>query len=260
MAKRKVDNSLYNTLGNRWLDAQDDPVALLRAQAQLFVPWLCHSISSHFKQNDKHSIKIADIGCGGGLISNPLAAYGFDVTGLDRSEDSLRVAASLGTSAKYQSGDAYKLPWQDQSFDVVLAMDFLEHVEEPQKIIAEISRVLKPGGLFFFHTFNRNPLAYLIIIKFVEWLVPNTPKDMHVYHLFIKPDELSRFCSDQGMTTKSLVGVKPRIWRLSNLKGWAKGMVPKDFEFIFTASTWLSYAGIASKDPESSENSPLGRL
>ena len=71
--------------------------------------------------------------------------------------------------------DAFALPFPHQSFDVICAMDFLEHVEMPEQIIRNSARLLRPNGLFFFHTFNRNLLSYVVVIKGVEWCVPNTP-------------------------------------------------------------------------------------
>src|SRR6201999_1216443 len=113
----------------------------------------------------------------------------YRVTGLDASPESLVVAARHDEtgSVRYERGDALALPYADASFDAVCAMDFLEHVEEPARVVAECSRVLRPGGLFFFHTFNRSFLAWLVVIKGVEWFVRNTPRDMHVLRLFIPP-------------------------------------------------------------------------
>ena len=102
-------------------------------------------------------MKILDVGCGGGFLSNPLSELGHDVTGLDISQESLEVAKKYDTSkrVKYIIADARKIPFPDNSFDVIISMDFLEHVTEVQEVVNEISRLLKPGGLFFFHTFNR---------------------------------------------------------------------------------------------------------
>ena len=118
------------------------------------------------------------------------------MTGLDASQEALSVAARHDGTARvrYERGDALTLPYPDASFDAVCSLDFLEHVEEPERVVAEVARVLRPGGLFFFHTFNRNFWAWLVIIKGVEWFVRNTPKDLHVLRLFVKPEE-RRFVS-----------------------------------------------------------------
>ncbi|WP_140860273.1 methyltransferase domain-containing protein [Myxococcus xanthus] len=112
-------------------------------------------------------------------------------------------------SVDYRVADAYVLPFDDGCFDVVTCMDFLEHVEEPARVVAEAARVLAPGGLFFFHTFNRNWLAGLIIIQAVEWFVPNTPDHLHVLRLFITPEELQGHCEAAGLRTREQVGGGP---------------------------------------------------
>ena len=188
------------------------------------------------------------MGCGAGFLSNELAKQKLQVTGVDLSSESLNVAARFDEtkSVRYQTADAYHLPFADQSFDVLTAMDFLEHVEHPGQIIQEFSRVLKPNGLFIFHTFNRNPLAHLVIIKFVEWFVKNTPKNMHVIHLFITPKELKEFCVRAQLTPQKMVGIKPVISSLT-LKGFLTGIVPKTLRFELIKSLALSYMGYAVK-------------
>lgn len=148
-----VNNAIYSTLGSRWYAAEDDPVALLRAEARLRNPWVAKQIEAAFGEKP---CKVLDIGCGGGFLSNALSALGRTVTGLDEAADSLAIAAAYDTSGKvkYDRGDALSLFYPAASFDVVCAMDFLEHVEEPARAIKEATRVLAPGGLFFFHTFN----------------------------------------------------------------------------------------------------------
>ncbi len=242
----KVNNQIYNTYGNRWYEADDDPVALLRAESKTKTPWIVARIRDHGLLNP--NTQVLDVGCGAGFLSNELAKLQLKVTGVDLSEESLQVACDYDStkSVNYQTADAYKLPFPDGSFDVLTAMDFLEHVEDPAAVIKEFSRVLKPNGLFVFHTFNRNILAHLIIIKFVEWVVKNTPKHMHVINLFIKPKELELYCEKAGMESKSMIGIKP-VFSSIPMKNIFTGIVPKSLKFEFTKSLWLSYIGYAVK-------------
>jgi 2-polyprenyl-6-hydroxyphenyl methylase/3-demethylubiquinone-9 3-methyltransferase len=244
--QNQIDNSIYDTLGDRWYTAFDDPVALLRAESKAKVPWVLAKIEKYFTVPSQ--VHCLDVGCGAGFLSNRLAAEGFSVTGLDLSEESLKVARKHDSTqkAQYVSGDAYKLPFADQSFDVVTAMDFLEHVDNPLQSIQEISRVLKPGGLFFFHTFNRNWLAKLVIIKLVEKLVKNTPKNMHVIELFITPKELTEMCTKENLIVKDMTGIRP-LFSTITLKSIFTGVVPERFGFKLTGSLKLSYMGYAVK-------------
>jgi len=246
LTNEPVNNEIYNTYGNRWYEADDDPVALLRAESKTKSPWILQKIEEHGLLSG--NTKLLDVGCGAGFLSNELAKHNLQVTGVDLSTESLTVAANYDITKKvtYQTADAYRLPFPDQSFDVLTAMDFLEHVEKPDQVIREFSRVLKPGGLFIFHTFNRNILAHLVIIKFVEWIVKNTPKNLHVIRLFIKPTELAAYCVQAKMSPREMVGIKP-VFSTIPLKSLWTGIVPKTLRFELTKSLALSYMGFAVK-------------
>jgi 2-polyprenyl-6-hydroxyphenyl methylase/3-demethylubiquinone-9 3-methyltransferase len=126
-------------------------------------------------------------------------------------------------------------------------MDVLEHVEEPSLLISEAARVLRPGGLFFFHTFNRNFLSYLLVIKGVEWCVPNAPKNMHVYPLFIKPAELEEICLNRNLQIIQMQGFIPKIFSRSLWQMLVKRKVPQSFSFRFSKSLTTGYCGYAQK-------------
>jgi 2-polyprenyl-6-hydroxyphenyl methylase/3-demethylubiquinone-9 3-methyltransferase len=242
-----VNNDIYATLGERWYSADDNPVALLRAEARHRNPW----VSGRLRERCGLGARVLDVGCGAGFLSNHLAQKKFAVSAIDASPDAVEVARRHDEtkSVQYRNADAHALPFTDGSFDAVCAMDFLEHVEDPRGIIKECSRVLRPGGLFFFHTFNRNPIAWLVVIKGVEWFVKNTPPNLHVLRLFIRPDELERFCREHELEFAELRGSKPVVltrafWRLLTTR-----VVPPDFRFEFTGSTLLGYTGFAVRRP-----------
>ena len=245
VAPRPINNRLYDQLGERWYGANDDPVALLRAESRLRNPW----VSSHLRERHGSQSRLLDIGCGAGFLSNALAREGYDVVGLDASEASLAVARCHDetNSVRYDAGDALALPYPVDSFDAVSAMDFLEHVEDPAAVVAEAARVLRPGGTFFFHTFNRNLLAWLVVIKGVQWFVNNTPRDMHLLRLFVKPAELRTMCTNNGLNVVEIQGSAPVIWSKAFFHMLATGVVSPDFRFQFTNSTLLGYTGFAER-------------
>lgn len=242
---KTINNEFYNELGNDWLHRHDHPVALLRAENALRIPWIVQEVRSHVGKKGS----VLDVGCGAGFLSNALAKEGYETTGIDTSASSLEIArASDETkSVIYKEANAYSLPFPDKSFDVVCAMDILEHVETPNILIAEASRVLKDDGLFFFHTFNRNPLSYFFIIKGVEWFVRNTPANMHVYPLFIRPHELEEHLSIYKLRSVDWKGFRPKICSLPFFKMLLTGKVPKNFSFAFSKSLLTGYCGIAVK-------------
>tara|TARA_Y100000385_G_scaffold225371_1_gene235783 strand:- start:168 stop:905 length:738 start_codon:yes stop_codon:yes gene_type:complete len=243
--KQKVNNDYYNHLGDKWYDADNDPIAVLRVEQDAKNPWVSKVIEKYFGQTE---IQIADIGCGAGFLTNHLAKTYRNINGVDASESSLTVARRKDSTknVNYILGDAYKLPFDDNSMDIVCAMDFLEHVERPEAVISECSRILKTGGIFFFHTFNRNILSWLIVIKFMEWFVPNTPKNLHVLHLFIKPSELKKMMLIHNLKKQSLVGLGPRF-NLGFLKSIFYRKVMPGFQFKVGGPTTLGYMGYSLK-------------
>jgi 2-polyprenyl-6-hydroxyphenyl methylase/3-demethylubiquinone-9 3-methyltransferase len=242
---RAVNNEVYRSLGERWYEADDDPIALLRAEARLHAPWIAERIRAELGGGAR---RVLDVGCGAGFIANALAARGLEVTGVDASPDALEVAARRDATgrARFVLGDARALPFPDASFDAACAMDFLEHVEPLDAVIGEIARVLAPGGLVFFHTFDRSPISWLVVIKAVELFVANVPRDLHVLRAFVKPRELRAACAAHGLAVRDLRGCAPRasgaLLRLA-----ATGIVPPDLEFRFTRGTWAGYSGFAQK-------------
>jgi len=251
---KTINNDWYADLGERWYRAEDTPIALLRAESRHRNPWIADEI---MRALGPQPVRVLDLGCGAGFLANYLAARGHLVTGVDTTEENLAVArahapttpispdAVVGTAA-YRLGDACALPYPDASFDVVCAMDLIEHVARPDELVAEAARVLRPGGMFFFHTFNRTWLANLIVIKGVAWFVNNAPADLHVIELFRSPAELEEMCRTHGLEITVMQGSRPRfrwpLWRML-----LTGKVGDDFAFTFTRSTAIGYTGHARR-------------
>jgi 2-polyprenyl-6-hydroxyphenyl methylase/3-demethylubiquinone-9 3-methyltransferase len=162
-------------------------------------------------------------------------------------------------TATYELGDATNLTFGDASFDAVCAMDLIEHVHDPAKLVAEVGRVLRPGGVFFFHLFNRTWLANLIVIKGVAWFVDNAPDDLHVIDLFRSPDEVRAMCEASGMEVVLVHGSRPRfrwpLWRML-----LTGKVGEDFAFTFTKSTAIGYTGFAKRSHLRATHGPHERV
>jgi 2-polyprenyl-6-hydroxyphenyl methylase/3-demethylubiquinone-9 3-methyltransferase len=240
-AAPQVNNAVYDTLGEAWYGAEDTPFALLRAESRHRNPWIARVLGGGRRD-------VLDVGCGAGYLANDLADRGYRVIGLDTSAEALAVARrhDRTRSVDYLVGDACALPFADARFDAVCAMDLIEHVDAPERLIAEAARVVRPGGLVFFHTFNRTWQAHLVVIKGVEWFVRNTPKDLHVIELFRAPEEVAAMCRRAGLEPAALHGSRPRLrWPLWRML--VTGKVGDDFTFTFTRSTKLGYTGYARK-------------
>ena len=244
----RVNNAFYDELGDAWYESDAHPIALLRAENKTRNPWIQEKILSTLGP----SCDILDIGCGAGFLTNCLSLDGHRVTGVDLSEKSLEIARKRDQSkrVRYMQLDAFALPFKQQSFDVICAMDFLEHVEMPGQIIHQIARLLRPRGLFFFHTFNRNTLSYLLVIKGVEWGMPDAPRNMHVYSYFIKPLELKHLCAESGMNVQEMHGLSPQFASIAFWKSVLTRRVDKGLQFQFTPSLRVGYVGVAEKSCE----------
>lgn len=243
----RINNAFYEDLGEAWYEDNAHPIALLRAENAVRNPWILSQIQNKLGRG-LHDI--LDIGCGAGFLSNVLAQHGHRVTGVDLSAKSLEIAMQkdLTKTVRYLQCDAFALPYPEKSFDVICAMDFLEHIEKPEAIVQSVARLLRPGGLFFFHTFNRNWLSWLMVIKGVEWCVPNTPPNIHVYRLFIKPQELKGWCEKSGLHVDQLQGLAPQLASKAFWKSLMTRKVDSEFSFCFTQSLQVGYVGIAIRE------------
>lgn len=156
--------------------------------------------------------KIVDVGCGGGILSEGLARLGADVLGIDLSEDLIDIAdlhsLETGITVQYQKISAEAMAEQQPAgFDHVTCMEMLEHVPDPAAIIAACAKMVKPGGMVFFSTLNRQPKAYLLAILGAEYLLRMLPKGTHDYKTFIKPSELCQTARSVGLELVDMIGI-----------------------------------------------------
>jgi len=156
--------------------------------------------------------RVLDVGCGGGILSEAMAACGAEVTGIDLSEPALKVAqlhlAESGLRVAYLNTPVEDLARREpHSFDVVTCMEVLEHVPDPASQVQACARLLKPGGLAFFATINRNLKAFLFAIVGAEYLLHLLPRGTHEYAKLIRPSELSDWCRRAGLNVEAIIGM-----------------------------------------------------
>ena len=156
--------------------------------------------------------QVLDVGCGGGILAESMAARGATVTGIDMGEAPLEVAR-LHLLESGQHVDYRQVPVEQLAdempaqFDVVTCMEMLEHVPDPASVVAACATLVKPGGQVFFSTINRNPKSYLFAIVGAEYVLRLLPRGTHDYAKFIRPSELSRWIRGAGLDTRDITGL-----------------------------------------------------
>jgi 2-polyprenyl-6-hydroxyphenyl methylase/3-demethylubiquinone-9 3-methyltransferase len=156
-------------------------------------------------------LHLLDIGCGGGLLCEPMTRLGFEVTGVDASARNIGVASahaqSLGLSIAYRCATAEALLADGEGFDVVLNMEVIEHVADPRAYLVDCARLLKPGGLMIVATLNRTLKALAFAKIGAEYVLGWLPRGAHDWNKFLKPEEVRAFLTDEPFAVEGPFGV-----------------------------------------------------
>jgi 2-polyprenyl-6-hydroxyphenyl methylase/3-demethylubiquinone-9 3-methyltransferase len=238
-----INNEFYGDLGEKWYSAEGDAIALLRYENAAKLPWVLAKIAG----SHAPGARVLDLGCGGGFLTMGLAARGYACTGLDVSEGVIREAQSRDSLCQWTVAPCERTPFADASFDVVCAMDVLEHVQDFRVAIREALRVLRPDGTLCVHTFNRTWLAWLIAERGVEWFIRGTPKHLHDWQLFVKPSELEHELALHGFGLTECRGIGPKILSRAFAQLLLTRRVPQNFRFALGESLQLGYLACARR-------------
>ncbi len=194
----------FEALAARWWDPDSEFKPLHEIN-----PLRLDYINRRSKLTDQ---KVIDVGCGGGILAESMAAAGAQVSGIDMGEAPLAVARlhqhESNVSVDYQQITAEELASQaPESFDVVTCMEMLEHVPQPASVIEACAKLVKPGGHVFFSTLNRNPKSFLFAIVGAEYVLNMLPRGTHEYQKFIKPSELSTWARQANLNVREITGM-----------------------------------------------------
>lgn len=173
-----------------------------------------HTLNSQIFQG----LSVLDVGCGGGLVCEPLCRLGAKVTGVDGSEPTIDIAKAHSALSElnidYQATTVESLAEKGEKFDVVLALEIVEHVADVAGFVASCAAVVKPGGLIIFSTLNRTIKSYLVAIVGAEYIVQWVPKGTHEWSKFLTPAELAAPLREQGLILTDIRGMifNPLKW------------------------------------------------
>ena len=201
------DLTIYDTYADKWWS---DDIRWVRTLKNLVPGRL-----QHFDRLiDWQGKDVLDLGCAGGFMAEAMAKRGANVTGIDPASDAISAARqhakAEGLRIGYDVGVGEALPYDNASFDAVVCVDVLEHVTDLQKVLQEVARCLRPGGLFLFDTINRNPIARLATITVAEDILRLLPRGTHDPAMFIKPRELRSVMRVAGLEPGRFTGLGPR--------------------------------------------------
>ncbi|EPG38537.1 3-demethylubiquinone-9 3-O-methyltransferase [Acinetobacter colistiniresistens] len=196
----------FEAISDRWWDLKGE-FAPLHTINPLRLGWI-KSIANGIQ--DK---KILDVGCGGGILAESMARYGADVLGIDLGEQSIQVARNHAIMENIHNLEYRTIAVEElakispQQYDIITCMELLEHVPNPAAIVQSCAQLVKPHGLVFFSTINRNPKSFLYTIVGGEYLFKLMPKGTHNFNKYIKPHELRSFSEIAGLTQMNTIGL-----------------------------------------------------
>lgn len=202
----------FTALAGTWWD-ETGPFAALHHMTPARVAFIRRAVTQGLGREDLTGLRALDVGCGGGLLAEPLARLGTHVTGTDLEPSSIDTArahaATQGLTIDYRVGglpDALSVP--GRSYDLVIASEVIEHVEDPVGFVADLVRQVKPGGLVILTTLNRTFRSLLLGVVVAERVLGLVPKGLHDWQKFLKPSEVAALLRENGADVGGVCGLR----------------------------------------------------
>ena len=205
-----ADVERFSRIADEWWDPTGKFAPLHRLNP-LRIGYVRDRVAAHWQRDPLQGLSLLDIGCGGGLLSEPMTRLGAAVTGVDASSRNISVASlhaeGQGLAIDYRQGTAEALAESGAQFDVVLALEIVEHVADVDLFLRSCGRIVKPGGLLFLSTLNRTAKAWVLAIAGAEYVLGWLPRGTHDWKKFLKPSEVARGLRAGGIEPQEIVGV-----------------------------------------------------
>jgi len=217
----------FSRIAEEWWDPAGKFAPLHRLNP-VRIGYIRDRVAAHWKRDalsgaPLQGLSLLDIGCGGGLLSEPMARLGAHVTGIDAAGRNVSVAAlhaeKQGLQIDYRRETAEALASSGAQFDIVLALEIVEHVADVELFLTSCGRMVKPGGLLFLSTLNRTAKAWALAVVGAEYVLGWLPRGTHDWRKFLKPSEVARGLRGGGIEAQEIVGVVysplSRAWSLN---------------------------------------------
>ena len=204
----------FNRLSATWWNSRG-PMRALNVVNALRLGYVVEHLMAHFgrhKPQDLAGLRILDVGCGGGLLSEALARCGATVVGVDASPGNIAAArlhaTSQDISVDYRLGEPAEVLEEDERFDAVLALEVVEHVSDVPAFLGQAVRCLEPAGVLFVSTIDRTCKSFVFAIVGAEWVLRMLPRGTHQWQRFVRPDELCGALQGTGLRRQDLRGMR----------------------------------------------------
>jgi len=212
----KKEIKLFDSLADEWWD-EEGSMSFLHSMSEIRTKFILEELTNKFQIKNKHKIlndiDILDLGCGGGIASEPLCRLGGNVTGIDESENLINIAKlhskKMGLKINYKCIDIENLIKLKKKYDVIVALELLEHVNNVEHFCELIIKLLKNDGIIILSTINRTILSKFFVIEIAENIIKKIPKGTHDYKKFITPEQLGAIFEKY---TYEINNIKGMIW------------------------------------------------
>ena len=222
----KKEIKLFDSLADEWWD-EEGSMSFLHSMSEIRTKFILEELTNKFQIKNKHKIlndiDILDLGCGGGIASEPLCRLGGNVTGIDESENLINIAKlhskKMGLKINYKCVDIENLIKLKKKYDVIVALELLEHVNNVEHFCELIIKLLKNDGIIILSTINRTILSKFFVIEIAENIIKKIPKGTHDYKKFITPEQLGAIFEKYTYEINNIKGMTwspiSNTWRLT---------------------------------------------